>query len=389
MSDVDEEVVEPAEKTAKPKKKPASAAPAKKKPTKEGLGSAPEDLAKDLLDGLLKETGDEDGTQLLGSDGLGLKIRGVISTQNAEIDAAIGRGGVPLGRLTIIHGGEGGGKTTLALHLVAEVQAQGGIAVYIDLEYKLDPEYAASLGVDISRLIISQPPYMEKVFALIDAAVKRAAALREKLGRRVPILIVLDSLNAAITKEMFEADSYEKREMAGTARVVSTHLPKLIRLISKEDAALVFISQVRQKIGVMFGDAEDIACGNAPKFYASVILNVRRISAEREGEVKVGNKVRVEAKKNQIAPPFKRAEVVIRFGEGFDRAHALLTRAVTKGVILHEGTTYSIASSGEKLGVGIGNAVKFLKKHDEYRAQLAAELLAAESWSKTAALVVS
>lgn len=349
----------------------------KAKATKEP--KPPPDLASELLDGVLDEIGEEGGAQLLGSDGLSLKIRGVVSTQNAEIDGAIGRGGVPLGRLTILHGAEASGKTTLALHLVAEVQKMGGVAVYIDLEYKLDPEYAARLGVDTKRLIISQPAYLEKVFGLIAAVVKRAASIREaRGGQRVPILIVFDSMNAAITKEMFEAEGYDKKEIAGPPRVFSALLPKVMPLVSKEDVALVFISQVRQKINVMFGDAEEIAGGNAPKFYASLVIHVKRIGAEREGEVKIGNKVQVECKKNQIAPPFRRVHALIRFGKGFDRESAMVTRGVELKVVAKDGNNYNYGE--QRLGVGLAASAKALRKNPEWRDQLAREIRKAEGW---------
>lgn len=348
----------------------------KSKATRESAGP---DLATELLDGVLEEIGDEGGAQLLGSDGLTLKVRGVISTQNAEIDGAIGRGGIPLGRLTIVHGMEASGKTTLGLHIVSEVQKLGGVAVYIDAEYKLDPEYAAKLGVDTKRVIISQPNYLERAFKLIDAIVQKAADIRKRAGRRVPILIVLDSMNALITKHMFEAD-FESVEIAGPPRVYSAKLPKIMPLVSKEDVALVFISQVRKKIGVMFGDDEDTAGGNAPKFYASLILHVKRLASDREGEVKVGNKVRVEAKKNQIAPPFRRGDAHIRFGKGFDRERALITRGEVLGLVKKSGNTYTY--TGAKLGVGIANAVKRLRKDTTVRDTLAAAIRDAEGWGE-------
>lgn len=354
--------------------------PAKPKAAKSGATST-HDLSSELLDGVLEECGDEAGAQLLGSDGLSLKIRGVISTQNAEIDGAIGRGGVPLGRLTILHGMQASGKTTLALHTVASVQQMGGIAVYIDKEYKLDPEYAQAIGVDTSRLIISQPDYLEQIFKLMDSVVKRASTIREKYGRRVPILVILDSMNACITKEMFEAD-YGKREMAGVARVMSANLPKLMPLVFKEDVGLLFISQVRQKMNVMFGDDEEISGGNAPKFFASLVLHVKRLGAEREGEEKIGNKIRVEPKKNQIAPPFKRADVLVRYGVGFDREAALLSRGLKLEVVNKDGNTFTLASSGEKLGIGEANAVKGLRKSEPLRTTLAAEISAKEPWNK-------
>jgi len=209
--------------------------------------------------------------------------------------------------------------------------------------------------------------------------VVKAAGIRKRAGRRVPILVVLDSMNALITKQMYEAD-YDAIEIAGPPRVYSAKLPKIMPVVSKEDVALVFISQVRKKIGVMFGDDEDTAGGNAPKFYASLILHVKRLASDREGEVKVGNKVRVEAKKNQIAPPFRRGEAHIRFGKGFDRERALITRGEALGLVKKSGNTY--AYTGAKLGVGISNAVKHLRKDTTMRDTLAAAIREAEGWGE-------
>lgn len=332
----------------------------------------------DLLDGILDAMGDDSGTQLLGSDGLSLKIRGVISTQNAEIDAAIGRGGVPLGRLTILHGKEASGKTTLALQLVAEVQRKGGMAVYIDKEYKLDPDYATKLGVDTSRLIISQPSYLEQVFQLIEGVVIRAAEIRKKRGKRVPILVILDSMNACISKQEYEG-SWDQVHIAAPARVFSGKLPKLIPVVSQQDVALVFVSQVRKKIGVMFGDDEEIAGGNAPKFFASLVLHVTRLAAERRDGEKVGNKVRIECKKNQIAPPFKRANCLIEYGKGLDGEQSLLTRGATLGVVECTPGSYYIFD-GEKIGHGLDRAAKKLRKNTEWRDKIAKAVRELEPW---------
>lgn len=271
----------------------------------------------------VRSSGDE-GAQILGSAAMALKIRGVISTQAPSLDAAIGRGGVPLGRLSILHGPEGGGKTTLALHLVAETQRLGGIALYQDMEYKLDPDYAASIGVKTKRLIISQPSTLEAIVATQLNVIAAAAKRREKTGVRTPILIVCDSINACIPKAILENDTDEFAP-AAAARKWSEQIPKLIAKASKEDVALVYISQVRKKFNVMFGDADVIAGGEAPKFYASLILKIYRTGKIKDAGEAVANKTEVDVKKNQIAPPFKKAQLECRYGVGFDRGQSLMT----------------------------------------------------------------
>lgn len=278
----------------------------------------------------------------------------MISTQCATIDAAIGRGGVPTGRLTIINGEEGCGKTTLALHLVAEVQRIGGVAVYLDKEYKLDPDYAANIGVDNSKLVILQPPYLERAFQAFDAIIDRAKLIRENQGR-IPVMIVLDSMNAAITKAEYEGD-WDDKHYAPQAGVYSKLLPKLIPKVSKEDVALVWISQIRQKIGVQFGDPNDISGGKAPKFYASLRLDVVRGKAIQKNGKKIGNETSLVCRKNQISPPFKRAEFKIIYGKGIDIYDALITQAIKDGIIEQSGSWYSWGE--EKLGQGVESAMK-------------------------------
>jgi len=313
----------------------------------------------EMVDALV-EKGGEGSAQLLGSDCLALKIRGVLSTQCPTIDAAIGRGGVPLGRLTIIHGPESSGKTTLALHLVAECQRRGGVALYIDKEYKLDPDYAQAIGVDTKSLVISQPAYLEKVFEICEAACNMAGRHREATGERVPILIILDSMNAAISKEMFQ-DGWDDQSMGSVARVYSQKLPKLMALISKEDVALVFISQVREKIGILYGNKETTAGGRAPKFYASLVMEVRRTgSIKEEKEDATGNKCEVYVGKNQIAPPFKRAAFDVVYGLGIDYTAALMSRAEALKIIERTGSWYSV--DGEKIGNGLAAAKATLAK---------------------------
>lgn len=305
-----------------------------------------------LIDSIVEDAGP--GTaMLLSGGGLEIEIRGVISTRIAALDRAIGRGGVPLGRLTIIHGPESSGKTTLALHLVAECQAMGGIVLYIDKEYKLDPRYAADLGVDLGRLVISQPPYLEKVFAITEKAVVMAQEHRSRTGDRVPILIVLDSMNAAITKTQFEGDWDDSDSYGPMARVFSQKLPKIIPIIAREDVALVFISQIREKIGISFGNKDKIAGGKAPKFYSSLIMDIGNMGRikEEDGKGKApGQKSRVIVRKNQIAPPFLEAEFDIVYGSGADRIGSVVDVAVADGVIDKSGAWYSF--NGKRLGHG-------------------------------------
>lgn len=323
----------------------------------------------DILEGI-RGSGDETA-MLLGSDGLMLKIRGVIPTGCPGLDNAIGRGGAPLGRLTILHGAEGSGKTTIALQLVASVQRMGGVAIYMDKEYKLDPEYAAALGVDNKRLIISQPSYMEQMFQVTEHAIAKAAAWRLKAKRRVPILIVLDSMNAAITKAQFEGE-WDDQHMAPQARCYSANLPKIIPKVSKEDVALVWISQVRQKMNVAYGDDQEIAGGKAPRFYASLIVNFKKVGTVKSGDDKIGNRVLAECKKNQIAPPHRKAEFTIVYGKGTDSEMGLLELAVTKKVVQKKGGWYNYGDV--RLGNGLPNCAERLRGDQELAAQIASDV---------------
>jgi recombination protein RecA len=333
----------------------------------------------ELLTGILEDLGSEDGAQLLGSEGKAIKIRGVISTQVAGIDNAIGRGGIPLSRFTIIHGAEGSGKTTLALHIVAEAQRKNGVVVYIDKEYKLDPDYASKIGVDTSKLLIVQPPHLEKTFATIEKIIARGKLWRQKTGTRVPILIILDSMNAAIAKRQLEG-KWEDQHMSPQARVYSEALPKIMPKVYEEDVALVFISQVRSKIGVMFGDGESTSGGKAPKFYASLMIKVYRTGTETTGDVKTGSKVTIECVKNQIAPPFQKTTERIVWGVGFDRYLSLLNCGVDLGIIEKKGNTYSYEEI--KLGIGRNAASKTLKKDPVLFASIMEEIRTKRGWDE-------
>jgi recombination protein RecA len=334
---------------------------------------------KDLLAGILEDLGSEDGAQLLGGDGMAIKIKGVISTQIPGIDDAIGRGGIPLGRLTIIHGAEGSGKTTLALHLVAECQRRNGVVIYIDKEYKLDPDYAKAIGCDTANLLIVQPPHLEKTFATIEKVIERGKIWRKSTGVRVPILIVLDSMNAAIAKREFEGE-WEDQHISPQARVYSSALPKIMPKVFGEDVALVFISQVRQKIGVMFGDGATTSGGKAPKFYASLMIKVDRIGTEKIGEKKTGSKVKIEVVKNQIAPPFEKVTEQIDWGFGFNRERSLIETSVKHGIMEKSGNTYT--HKGDKVGINLKAAAKALAEDPEWMDEIYQNLREKRGWNE-------
>lgn len=333
----------PAKAAAKVPPSSPPAPPRKKAPLDDGITAA-------LLKG-------DPSAMLLGDSKMSIKIRGVISTQVPTIDYAIGRGGIPSGRLTILHGGEGSGKTTLALHLAAETQRQGGRVYYIDKEHKLDLDYANAVGVDVDAMYYSTPNHLEGAFDVMGKVIEVFAAHAAKTKKRVPHLIVLDSMNAAISKAEFEGE-WTDQHMAPQARVYSRLLPKLIPLVAQTDVALLWISQVRQKMNVTYGDADEIAGGKSARFYASLIIDVKKIGVAKEGDEKIGSKVKIACKKNQIAVPFKEAEVEISYGRGFNKTRALIDLAEGHGLIEKDGSWF--AYKGERLGQGYVNACEYL-----------------------------
>lgn len=308
----------------------------------------------------------EDGALVLGDDRMACKIKGVLPFGCLGIDRSIGRGGVPLGRLTILHGGEGSGKTTAALQLVVQCQKRGGVAVYIDKEYKLDPDWATALGVDTTRLVLSQPKHLEATLRLVRGVIAYAAKVREERHESYPILIILDSINACVSKAVYESDE-EDIHVAPEARVWSKQLPRLIEDASKESIALVFISQIRKKLNVMFGDDAVLAGGEAPKFYASCIGMFRRVGKVKNDKgATVANKVEVEWKKNQIAPPFRKHIFYVRFppsGAGFDVERSLLDVAESLGVVRKKGA--ALVFGDVALGIGYDAARTRLAKKPE------------------------
>lgn len=293
-----------------------------------------------------------------------------ISSQCATLDIAIGQPGFPLSRISILHGKEGGGKTTVALQAIAEVQQQGGIGVLIDKEHKLDKAYAVKLGVDLSRLVYPPKlPTLEDVIHVIKGAIRRAGELRKKARRRIPILIVVDSLNACKAWETVEETTGKKRYPA-EARIWSEELPAIVEDMSDEAVGLVFVSQVRKKMNVVYGSDEELAGGNAPKFYASLIVYIARIGMEKDssGE-KTGSKIEAECKKNQIAPPFRKAKFTIFYARGIDYEHSLVLACEDFGWIKKRKGGYLKIRKIE-LGQGYVQAAEFLRAHPKLKAKL-------------------
>lgn len=276
----------------------------------------------------------------------------VIPTGALPLDIAIGAGGIPRGRIIEIYGPESSGKTTLALCMVSETQKTGGIAAYIDAEHAMDPEYAAKLGVDIDNLLISQPDSGEQALEIADKLVRSGAV----------DIIVVDSVAALVPRAEIEGEMGDSF-VGLQARLMSQALRKLTANISKSKTSIIFINQLRQKIGVMWGSPETTPGGLALKFYSSVRLDIRRIESVKKGDEILGNRVRVKVVKNKVAPPFKQAEFEIMFGIGVDRAGYLIDMGVADGIIDKAGAFFSY--KGDRLGQGRDNAKAFLNEHPE------------------------
>ena len=315
--------------------------------------SSPTEIVADFIAGMSSDKEVIKGLSSLSESHFRKKIRGVVSTQSATLDAAIGRGGVPMSRITILHGKEGSGKTTLALHLVAEAQRRGGLGLYIDKEYKLDPDYVESLGVDSKRLFIPEEmKTLEDVIPQIKATLRRAKEIRKKTKNPVPIVIVIDSLNACKAFETIETPTGKKRYPA-EARIWSEELPGIVDMLSEEYVSLVFISQVRKKMNVQFGNDEEMAGGFAPRFFASLIIYIARTGTEKDANKnKTGSKIETECRKNQISPPFKKADFVIYWSRGIDYEHSLVLQLEKLGIAKKMAKTKT-----RKAGIVIGEKV--------------------------------
>src|ERR1700674_2502489 len=278
----------------------------------------------------------------------------VIPTGALSIDAALGVGGVPRGRVIEIHGPESGGKTTLTLHIIAEAQKMGGQAAFIDAEHALDPIYARKLGVDVDNLLVSQPDNGEQALEIAETLIRSNGV----------DIIVVDSVAALVPRAELEGDMGDP-QMGLQARLMSQALRKLTAIVSKSHTCLIFINQIREKIGVMFGNPETTTGGRALKFYASIRLDIRRIQSIKEGDRVIGSRTRAKVVKNKVAAPFREAEFDILYGEGVSREGDLIDLGVDHGILEKSGTW--ISYGGERLGQGRDNARLFLKEHIDIR----------------------
>jgi recombination protein RecA len=280
-----------------------------------------------------------------------------ISTGSVSLDYALGIGGVPRGRVVEIFGPESSGKTTLSLQIIAEAQKLGGMAAFVDAEHALDAKYAQKLGVDLDNLLVSQPDNGEQALEIVEVLVRSNGV----------DVVVVDSVAALVPRAEIEGEMGEP-QMGLQARLMSQALRKLTGTISRSQTIMVFINQIRMKIGVMFGNPETTTGGNALKFYASVRLDIRRIGAIKQGETQVGSRTRVRVVKNKVAPPFKEAEFDILYGVGISREGELVDLGTDRGIIEKSGAWYSFA--GERIGQGRENAKEFLHDHPEILEQI-------------------
>jgi len=288
----------------------------------------------------------------------------VVSTGSLGLDIALGVGGLPRGRVVEIYGPESSGKTTLTLQVIAEMQKLGGTAAFIDAEHALDPQYAQKLGVQVSDLLISQPDTGEQALEIADMLVRSGSV----------DIVVIDSVAALTPKAEIEGEMGDSH-MGLQARLMSQALRKLTGNIKRTNTLVIFINQIRMKIGVMFGNPETTTGGNALKFYASVRLDIRRTGAIKKGEEVVGSETRVKVVKNKVAPPFKQAEFDILYGEGISREGEIIELGVIHKIVEKSGAWYSY--KGEKIGQGKDNSREYLKEHKDIAAEIEAKVRAA------------
>ncbi|APZ34847.1 recombinase RecA [Microbacterium aurum] len=286
----------------------------------------------------------------------------VIPTGSIALDVALGVGGLPRGRIVEIYGPESSGKTTLTLHAIANVQRAGGIAAFVDAEHALDPDYAQKLGVDIDQLLVSQPDTGEQALEIADMLVRSGAI----------DLVVIDSVAALVPKAEIEGEMGDSH-VGLQARLMSQALRKLTGGLNQTNTTMIFINQLREKIGVFFGSPETTAGGKALKFYASVRLDIRRIETLKDGTEAVGNRTRVKVVKNKMAPPFKQAEFDILYGVGISREGSLIDFGVEHGIVKKSGAWYTY--DGEQLGQGKENARNFLLKNADIAAEIETKIL--------------
>ncbi|WP_337475827.1 recombinase RecA [Acidaminococcus timonensis] len=320
------------------------------------LDAALKQIEKDFGKGSIMRLGDA-------SDKMNIEV---IPTGALSLDIALGVGGIPRGRIIEIYGPESSGKTTVALHMIAEAQKRGGYAAFIDAEHALDPEYARHLGVDIDNLLISQPDTGEQALEICDALVRSGAI----------DIIVIDSVAALVPKAEIEGDMGDSH-VGLQARLMSQALRKLTGVIAKSRTATVFINQIREKVGVMFGNPEVTTGGRALKFYSTIRLDVRRVESLKSGNEIIGNHTRVKVVKNKVAPPFKQAEFDIMYGEGISHEGCLVDLGVQYNILNKSGAWYSYGD--QRIGQGRENTKKFLKEHPDMAAEVEEKIRAAAS----------
>ncbi len=284
-----------------------------------------------------------------------------ISSGSISVDYALGVGGLPRGRICEIFGPESSGKTTIALQVIAESQKLGGMAAFIDVEHALDPIYAKQLGVDVDNLLVSQPDYAEQALEITNALITSGS---------IDVLVV-DSVAALVPKSELDGEMGDSH-MGVQARLMSQAMRKLTGTVSKSNTCLIFINQIREKIGVMFGNPETTTGGRALKFYSSVRLDIRRIAAIKDGDVVTGNRTKIKVVKNKVAPPFREAEFDIIYGEGVSREGDLLDLGAANNVVEKSGSWFSY--KGERIGQGRENARQFLKDNPDIRTRIDTEL---------------
>ena len=297
------------------------------------------------------------GSVMRMGDGTSIANIEAISTGSLGLDIALGIGGVPKGRVVEIYGPESSGKTTLTLHIVAQAQKGGGTCAFVDAEHALDPQYAEKLGVDMDELLVSQPDTGEQALEITDMLVRSGAV----------DVVVIDSVAALTPKAEIEGDMGDSH-VGLQARLMSQALRKLTANIKRSNCIVIFINQIRMKIGVMFGSPETTTGGNALKFYSSVRMDIRRIGAIKRGDEVVGNETRVKVVKNKVAPPFKQVEFQILYGEGISREGEIIDLGVKHGFVEKSGAWYSY--NGDRIGQGKDNVRKFLKENPEIAADI-------------------
>lgn len=292
----------------------------------------------------------------LGDDTTRMDVK-VVPTGILPLDVALGIGGLPRGRITEIYGPEAGGKTTVSLHIIAAIQQQGGTAAFIDAEHALDPMYAKRLGVDVDNLLLAQPDTGEQGLDIAEALIRSAAI----------DVVVIDSVAALVPKSEIEGEMGDSN-VGLHARMMSKAMRKLTAVIGKTDTVVIFINQIREKVGIMFGNPETTTGGRALKFYSSVRLEVRKGEAIKQGTEIVGNRVKIKVAKNKVAPPFRTAEFDLIYGEGYSRIGSIVDMGVAFEIIDKAGAYFSY--NGERIGQGKENAKKFLREHSEMAAEI-------------------